>query len=141
VDSNRKGLVNAPSASQGQRWGLPILLSLAMGAAAGLLAFLYYFDPATSSYFPQCPTQTYLGLQCPGCGSTRALHQLLNGNFRAAFSLNPVTPLVGPLLAYGVLVEATRHRIGKVRLPPIADRYLWLAGALLVGFGVLRNLL
>lgn len=138
--STHDSLTRGQSPTQSsERRASPIFLLIAT-ALVGLLALLYWFDPATSRFFPPCPTQTYLGLQCPGCGSTRAMHQLLHGNLRAAFALNPVTPLVGPLLAYGVLAEAVRHRKGKFRLPAIADRYVWMAGALLLGFGLLRNL-
>ena len=59
--------------------------------AAGLLAgaALYLFNPAESRLFPPCPFHALTGWQCPGCGSLRAAHCLLHGEFIAAFRLNP----------------------------------------------------
>jgi len=40
--------------------------------------------------FPLCPFHTLTGWLCPGCGSQRAMHQLLHGNFGASLKLNPL---------------------------------------------------
>jgi hypothetical protein len=58
-------------------------------AAAGV-GVLYTFPPAASSWYPKCVFRAATGLLCPGCGTTRALHQLLHGNVEAAFRLNPM---------------------------------------------------
>jgi hypothetical protein len=112
-----------------------------MVAAAGAITVLYFFDPAETPFFPKCPTYTLLGLQCPGCGSTRALHQFLHGNWNAAFRLNPVVPLLAPVLIYSIAVEALRQAIGdRCWLRPVSDRVLLFIAILLIGFGVVRNL-
>jgi hypothetical protein len=49
---------------------------------------LFFFDPATTGLYPPCLFKTFLGVQCPGCGSLRAMHQLLHGNVAAAWALN-----------------------------------------------------
>jgi len=54
----------------------------------GILVF--YYLPHSTQYFIACPLQTFTGLQCPGCGSQRALHEILHLNFAAAFSYNPL---------------------------------------------------
>ena len=71
------------------------------GILAGVLlvAVLFFFNPATTSFYPPCLFRTFLGTQCPGCGSLRAAHQLLHGNFAAAWALNPTLMIVGPLAA------------------------------------------
>jgi hypothetical protein len=71
--------------------------ALAVFLFAGVL--LFFFDPATSSFYPPCLFRTFLGTQCPGCGSLRAAHQLLHGNIAAAWALNPTLMIVGPLAA------------------------------------------
>lgn len=119
----------------------PWILGLAMVAGVGAVTVLYFFDPAETPFFPKCPTYTLLGLQCPGCGSTRALHQFLKGNWSAAFRLNPVVPLLAPVLIYSIAVEALRQAIGnRSWLRPVPDRVLLLIAILLIGFGVVRNL-
>jgi hypothetical protein len=72
-----------------------------VGVLAGvlLLAVLFFFDPATTGFYPPCLFRTILGTQCPGCGSLRAAHQLLHGNIAAAWALNPTMTIVGPLAA------------------------------------------
>ena len=75
---------------------------VAMFAAAGVTTLLLrVFDPATSAVFPPCPVRYLTGWYCPGCGTLRALHQLLEGNFRAAWDMNPLTILLLPFLTYG----------------------------------------
>jgi hypothetical protein len=60
---------------------------------------LFFFDPATSSFYPPCLFKTFLGMQCPGCGSLRAAHQLLRGNLAAAWALNKPLLIALPLAA------------------------------------------
>jgi hypothetical protein len=67
------------------------------GAAAATAAALFFFDPATTSFYPPCLFKTVLGMQCPGCGSLRAAHQLLHGNVEAAWALNKPVVLALPL--------------------------------------------
>lgn len=54
------------------------------------LFVMFRFDPAESEIFPPCPFRKLTGLYCPGCGSLRAVHQILHGNFATAFRLNPL---------------------------------------------------
>lgn len=55
--------------------------------AAGVWV-LYTFPPASSSFYPRCVFRQLTGLDCPGCGTTRALHALLHGRIGEAFRLN-----------------------------------------------------
>ena len=66
------------------------LLTAGLVAAAAGVAMLAVFDPATSGVFPPCPVRYLTGWYCPGCGSLRAVHQLLHGNLRAAWAMNPL---------------------------------------------------
>ena len=78
-------------------------------AGISLLAVLFLFDPATNSFYPPCLFQTFLGVQCPGCGSLRAAHQLLHGSFQQAWALNPTLMIVGPLAAALTLFTLLRN--------------------------------
>jgi hypothetical protein len=71
-----------------------ILLAIAI-----LLLPLYFFiDPSTFAYFPKCPFLFITHLECPGCGSQRAIHQLLHLNVAGALKLNLLLVLFLPLL-------------------------------------------
>src|SRR3954447_20165 len=57
------------------------------------LAVLYWFNPAQFGFYPRCALYETTGLLCPGCGSLRAIHQLLHGHLAAAFQLNALLVL------------------------------------------------
>ena|SRR5258708_6839940 len=69
-------------------------------------AILYRFDPATVHFYPRCAFHELTGLQCPGCGTTRALHHLLHGDFAGAFRLNAMLFVVVP---FGAIASASRR--------------------------------
>lgn len=59
------------------------------GALVVLLVLLFYFlNPENHQFFPQCPIYKMSGLYCSGCGSQRALHDLLHLDFKGAFGHN-----------------------------------------------------
>jgi len=108
--------------------------------AAGTIA-LDVFDPATSGLFPPCPLRYLTGWYCPGCGSLRALHQLLHGNVSAAWALNPLTVILLPFLAYGMASYGLFEIRGK-HLPRLFFRAVWIRAlcAVIILFGVARNI-
>ena len=57
--------------------------------ASGLILMIIYgsFDPS-HHHFPQCPFRWATGLLCPGCGSQRAIHAAMHGQFVESFRLN-----------------------------------------------------
>ena len=113
---------------------------LLFAIAAGLLAIALK-DPRTHGLGVLCPSRRFLGIYCPGCGSTRATFDLLHGDFARAFRHNPLLVVLGaPLLiaAVGSLVWiVTRGERFALRVP------YWLGislAALLVCFGIARNI-
>ena len=68
--------------------------------AAGLLAgsgVLYAFSPTAHSFYPICVFHALTGLQCPGCGGTRALYHLLHLHVGQALQYNALVTVVAPL--------------------------------------------
>lgn len=84
--------------------------SLAVGVilAAGL--FLYKILGKGSWIFPGCPIYQYLGIWCPGCGFTRSVNSLLEGNFLKSLYWNPM-PLYSITLWALFMLEEIRERI------------------------------
>jgi hypothetical protein len=113
---------------------------MVLGAVAAVV-MLRLFDPATSGLFPPCPLRYLTGWYCPGCGSLRAMHQLLQGNLRAAWALNPLTILLLPFLAYGTashaLFEIRGQHLPRLFLPAVWIRALCAA---IILFGIARNI-
>lgn len=88
-----------------------------------------------------CPFKAWTGLDCPGCGATRAAHQLLNGHVLAAMDLNVVFVLAVPFILWWLgtwLVAA----LGGPTLPGLrpSPTVLRVAVVVLVLFGIARNL-
>ena len=53
-----------------------------------LVSLYYFFNPTVSIFFPKCPFHTITGLYCPGCGSQRAIHDLMHLNIFEAINHN-----------------------------------------------------
>ena len=60
---------------------------IALGFAG--VAVLYTFDPRNPGTYPICPFLGLTGFHCPGCGTLRALHQLLARQCRRRVGLQP----------------------------------------------------
>ncbi|VGO11702.1 hypothetical protein PDESU_00248 [Pontiella desulfatans] len=118
------------------RPGLKNLLVVALIGAAAFL--LWWIHPAENKAIPQCLLLQTTGLHCPGCGSLRSIHFLLQGNLAAAWAMNPLTILLLPGLVFLGIAELLfrRHDIAT-RIPPV---WLWLLAAVFILFGILRNL-
>ena len=114
---------------------------VALGLAAlPCLALLYFRNPEEGGFYPPCFFYALTGLHCPGCGTLRGLHQLLNGNLLAAFGYNPYTMLALPVLGYAylaaLLLSVSGKRLPTVFLPPAL---IWGLLAAVLVFWVLRN--
>jgi hypothetical protein len=110
-------------------------------ASAVAIVMLRIFDPATSRIFPPCPVRYLTGWYCPGCGSLRAIHQLLHGNLRAAWAMNPLTTVMLPFLMYGLASFALFQIRGR-GLPQPFLRAVWIRYmcAAIILFGIARNI-
>ena len=101
---------------------------------------LFLFEPGVSKLFAPCPVHALTGFHCPGCGSLRVLHQLLHGDVVAAFGLNPLMVLLLPFIGYGMLCSFAEV-VFKKSLPTVFIRafWIWLLLAVIVGYGIVRN--
>ncbi|HEU4520522.1 MAG TPA: DUF2752 domain-containing protein [Thermoanaerobaculia bacterium] len=108
-----------------------VRMTLVAAALAAIGAVIVYaFDPATARFYPPCAFHALTGLQCPGCGGTRALHALLHGDVGAAMRLNPfLFVFMGAATAV-----AARPRLLTQRW------FAWVAAGALLAWGVIRNL-
>jgi hypothetical protein len=120
------------------------LFVAAAGLAVGMgaLAVLFFFDPATHGFYPRCAFHELTGLECPGCGTLRALHQLLHGNFLAAWRLNCFVVSLLPVGIWLGFREFLWLATGK-KLPGVVTRpvFGWALVAGMIIFGILRNVI
>lgn len=112
---------------------------LALAAALGAVV-VFFFNPSTSRFYPVCHFHQITGLNCPGCGMTRATHALLHGDLAAALRQNAF--FVGLLLLIalrGAWFGLNRLR-GRRNGVFFQAAWLWPLLVLAVSFAVLRNL-
>ena len=95
---------------------------------------LYFFPPTETRFYPRCIFHTVTGLECPGCGSLRAAHSILHGDFATAFRLNPLLFVLLPLAGLTLVVYR------PAGLSSIPAKWIWALLGLIIAFGVLRNL-
>ncbi len=108
-----------------------------------LLVIYGFWDPAAHAVFPRCPVRQYTGWLCPGCGSQRALHALLHGDWGHAWQLHPLLLLSLPYLALGLWLDQLSRPSARLlrwrrRLYGPVASYLVLGLILL--YWLLRNL-
>jgi hypothetical protein len=117
----------------------------AAGVLVALLAggILYYrFDPLSSPVFPKCPFLLLTGWKCPGCGSQRAIHELLHLDVFTAFSRNALLVCSLPYLLLLTAAQVVRYFVpastfpARIQRPFIIRSYL----AFVVLFWITRNL-
>ena len=118
---------------------LSIICFFILGAG---IYYFYQHDPAQSeTVFILCVTKNISGIDCPGCGSQRAFHELLHGNFIKAAKLNLTIYFFTPLLLF--LFLKTVLKPFRIDLPDllITTKRLMLILFFLLLFTVLRNLI
>lgn len=106
-----------------------------------VIGFTYsVLDPASSAAFPKCGFLELTGYKCPGCGSQRALHALLNGDVVAAFKYNAMLFIATPWLLLCIYAETQRLR-NPVRYARLhSDTLTWLFLAMVLLWWLLRNI-
>lgn len=117
-----------------------LLAFAAVGLVAGI-SLVATQPPNEASYYPRCQLHTATGLHCPGCGTTRALHSALNGRFEQALAYNAIALVVLPILGWALIhslwVWFRNVPVPTGRSSPI---WPWVIAAILLAYGVMRNL-
>jgi len=106
-----------------------IISAVALVVLAALGIVLYRFNPESYGFFPKCPFFVLTGWQCPGCGTTRALHNVLHGHFGRAIAFNPILVLAVPFLLLLAIKPAWRYK------PQVA----WGCLIIAIAYFLLRN--
>jgi hypothetical protein len=99
---------------------------LVVVVAIGLVGAAWVLTPTLPGL--PCPLRHWTGVDCLGCGLTRACRALLRGNVLAALSLHPLSLVVVPGIALGVVRWATGWCTGRTwpsRLPRPLTVALW----------------
>lgn len=126
-------------------WSRQHRLSLSLGAGfIALHAAAYGFfagrNPYSETIFPPCILLHFTGIQCPGCGGTRAMFSLLHGDVATSLAMNPLV-IAGYVAVAISLVGVLLERRGGQK---VSKRLFWIAGSVAIGAAlwstVIRNL-
>lgn len=109
-----------------------------------IIAFIFIYkkyDPANNNIFPKCPINYFTGYKCPGCGSQRALHELLNGNLKNAFYQNQLLVLSIPYLMFGIIVDKynKKNKLLFIRKYLYGQHAIYIIIIILFSFTFIRN--
>ena len=108
------------------------------------LAILYKLNsPAEYILFPKCLFRAATGLQCPGCGSQRAIHSLLNFDILNAIKENAILVISMPYLLTGMLFDTIKSNNGsflKWRKILFGEKAIWGILSIIILFWVVRNI-
>ena len=144
TDDEAPDLATAARIDARPRWRRMLGIGVVAGAAIASCGYVWAVDPNAPGHYPLCPTRALLGLDCPGCGGLRGMHDLLHGNVGGALDHNVALAVLIP--AAVIMWGAWARRAWTGRIPPVSRRtFRWRTRAaiaalvLLLVFGVVRN--
>jgi len=106
------------------------------------IVFVYYYiNPSEVDFLPKCILFTTTGLYCPGCGSQRATHHLLNFNILGVLQQNLFYFVVLLLVGYHLIISSInllfkKHIYNYLYHPKTPVLFL----IFLILFWILRNI-
>lgn len=103
-------------------------------------AFYYFYGNELMEILPKCIFHKITGLQCPACGSQRALYNLVHGNIIKAFNYNAPAALLF-LILFAIYLRAGLYLFLKKHTPPplkTAKLFLWCYLTILLITGIVR---
>ena len=107
--------------------------------AIGAGAVVFFFNPNTHGFYPVCLFHALTGLNCPGCGATRAAYQLLHGHLLRALRDNALFVLSLAVLAVWSARFVFRKRQNPNATLNVPPGVLWTFLAIAIVFTILRN--
>jgi len=110
-------------------------------ALLGMLSLYVFWNPTETNIFPSCPVYAATGIYCPGCGSQRAAHKILNGNIIEGVRHNYMIVLLAMVLLYQGFVYVMNDMLGK-KIPNLLHKSKVTFSILIIVvlFWVLRNI-
>lgn len=122
-------------------WLAPLALLACFGMS---VAYVERFNPTTGDAGPTggCAFKALTGMDCPGCGGTRAFYYLLHGNLPEAARNHLLAVFAAPFLVYVYVAWTVNRVVGKPTLPMlrVSPTAIGVFMGVWLAFAVLRNL-
>lgn len=117
---------------------------LFFGIAIIILIIIYgKLNPENSNLFPKCPFRVLTGYECPGCGSQRAVHHLLNLEIKNAIKANALLVFSIPyilLLVFAELLKSKSKFFMNLYKTLYNSKAIWAIFVIIVFWWIARNL-
>ncbi|WP_299443575.1 DUF2752 domain-containing protein [uncultured Aquimarina sp.] len=109
-----------------------------------LLRYYYLNDPELNTgggFFPSCIFHSLTGYHCPGCGSQRAIHDLLNGHIFQALQHNILLVILAIVLGLKSYYYIAKKIFNKNVKDWTYNKYLTYAILIIIiSYWILRNI-
>ena len=117
-----------------------VLFTVLPFIAIPIIFLLAKFVANHKEYLSPCLTYTLFGINCPGCGATRASIALLNGDIVTSLRQNCMV-VIGILVCVWLYIEF----LFKVYEKPLSftivkQSYIWVLVSFLLVYTILRNI-
>jgi hypothetical protein len=122
------------------RWAAPAAIAACFAGAAG---YVLVSNPADAGAgdLPTCLIKLTTGLDCPGCGGTRAFYYLMQGNVPEAARHHVMAVFAAPFLVWLYVAWSIKHVTGRtIPAPKITAKAMSLYLAAWGVFMVARNI-
>jgi len=118
---------------------------IAVWGILGTLIFLFslvYLWQRGPSAMPGCLFHRLTGMECAGCGMTRATYALVHGRLGEAIRFNPLGMLLLPfgVVVSGIMFFRAVYRKSWPVLSRIGEVGFWFFVVSVITFGILRNI-
>jgi hypothetical protein len=122
------------------RWAAPAAIAACFVGAASYVWVMNPTDLAADAV-PSCVVKLTTGLDCPGCGGTRAFWYLMHGNLPEAVRHHAMAVFAAPFLVWLYVAWAVRRVSGRaLPVPTVSAKTISIFLAAWMVFMVLRNL-
>ena len=109
-----------------------------------LIIFIaYYIINKTTGFYIPCIFHELTGWDCPGCGITRCLFNLINFRIKDAFMVNPLVFIYLPFIISYFLYKSYLYIYDKKDkiLVKIPDYIIYTILIITIVYGILRNII
>lgn len=135
-------VLEAPTVAPARGWAGVSAPTILAGTVLAASVALHLRDPHQQGSWGFCPWFALTGTYCPACGGLRAVNDLTNGNFSAAFSSNALFVAAIPAISLAWLrsVHLGWRGVRRPVSPRTVRLLLWGGAVLILVFTVVRNL-
>ena len=122
------------------RWVAPLAVATCFAGAASWVLISNPTDVGAADP-PSCLVKLTTGLDCPGCGGTRAFYYLLHGNLPEAARYHAMAVFAAPFLVWLYLAWAIKSVTGRqIPVPRIGAKSISVFLGAWAVFMVIRNI-